>query len=200
MPQYLSRDEAEHALDEKAPTWSELEARAEAKSWTAARRLAAPFRARGRHTDAAAAPLILWRDMYAWCPFCLATQGASPIGRCAVLACSPLLALALVAGWLASLRCAGWQLTDAQTRYLDSLSLYARVMHRPPPKLPVLFLYSTSDALIPFGAVEGMMARLAASGGCEVLSKRWERSPHAQHLRTDPDGYRAELQKVLSRL
>ena len=103
-----------------------------------------------------------WRSLSSGISFCLATQGASPIGRCAVLACSPLLALALVAGWLASLRCAGWELTDAQTRYLDSLSLYARLMHRSPPKLPVLFLYSTNDALIPFGAVEGMMARLVA--------------------------------------
>ena len=37
-------------------------------------------------------------------------------------------------------------------------------------------------------------------GHCDVLTKRWERSPHVGHLRTDPEGYSKACAEILSKL
>lgn len=142
-----------------------------------------------------------WRSLSSGIHFLLATQ-RSPLSRGCVLASIPLLTIAALLGWLASLRYAGGRITDAHARYIDSISLYARATHHRsvPAPLPVVFLYSADDKLIPSSVVEGMIERLAACDGVEVSSQRWARSPHVQHMRTDPEGYRRMLSGLLSRL
>merc|ERR1719456_1189103 len=62
------------------PTWDTLEAKAAEKGWTNERRLAAPFRAKERTFPGSApavpgeGPMVLWRDTFDWCPFCVPTQ------------------------------------------------------------------------------------------------------------------------------
>merc|ERR1719456_270976 len=62
------------------PTWDTLEAKAAEKGWTNERRLAAPFRAKERTFPGSApavpgeGPMVFWRDVFDWCPFCVPTQ------------------------------------------------------------------------------------------------------------------------------
>ena len=124
----------------------------------------------------------------------------SPAIRGALVACSPVLVLAFAAMWAASIRCAGGQVTDVQSRYVHDLMLYAKHHGSRPPRLPVLFLYSANDALIRPDAVEAVMRMHEESGVCDVMSKRWECSPHVRHLETDREGYTAACKQVLSKL
>jgi len=76
-----------------------------------------------------------------------------------------------------------------------------------PPGLPRLFLYSEADALIPAAEVEGWAGRVMGGGGgggggggapspaaaAAVTMRRFPGSPHCEHLRSDPAGYRAAL-------
>ena len=60
-------------------SWDSLAATAAAKGWGPKRRQAAPFRARERQFEGSTAagtkgPVVLWRDVFGWCPFCLPTQ------------------------------------------------------------------------------------------------------------------------------
>ena len=93
----------------------------------------------------------------------------------------------------------GCAVSDLQARYMDGVAKHARETHVKPPALPVLFLYSTTDKLIPPSCVEECAQRYR-DAGADVVAKRWGNSPHVQHLRTDPEGYRAELKALLSRL
>lgn len=124
----------------------------------------------------------------------------SPVARCAIVVLSPLLVAAAALGYLASLRWSedhGW--TDVQSRYVESILLYARETHEAPPPLRALFLYSADDALIPSVSVEEAMGHFRQAGAT-VASKRWPSSTHVEHLRTDADGYKGELRKLVSAL
>lgn len=124
----------------------------------------------------------------------------SPVARCAIVVLSPLLVAAAAIGYLASLRWSeahGW--TDVQSRYEESVLLYARETHEAPPPLRALFLYSADDALIPSVSVEEAMGHFRQAGAT-VASKRWPSSTHVEHLRTDADGYKGELRKLVSAL
>ena len=75
-----------------------------------------------------------------------------------------------------------------------------------PPGLPRLFLYSDADALIPAAEVEawaGVMGWEESSRGraraAAVTMRRFPGSPHCEHLRSDPDGYRAALAGLAER-
>lgn len=139
-----------------------------------------------------------FRSLTAGFNFLWASQRA-PAARVGIAVAAPLIALVACVSTLASVRCSTSGASDAQSRYIDDFVRYCERLHEPSPRLPVLFLYSADDALIPPSAVEGAMQRLTAAGA-DVAHKRWERSEHVQHLRTDPEGYRAELVGTLSRL
>lgn len=62
--------------------------------------------------------------------------------------------------------------------------------------LPVRFLYSRSDALISYRAVEEV-CREAAAAGAFVGRRCWKSSPHVQHARTHPKEYGEELSLLL---
>ena len=61
----------------------------------------------------------------------------------------------------------------------------------------MLYLYSEDDRLIPAAAVEKTIRAAAFGRGAHVTSRRWPHSPHVQHLRTDPEGYAAELERLV---
>jgi len=61
------------------PEWAVLVSEAQKQGWSQERRSSAPFRARERHFEGTAlshgsGSLVLWRDNFGWCPFCLPTQ------------------------------------------------------------------------------------------------------------------------------
>ena len=63
----------------QVPSWAQLETATAEKGFDAERRQSAPFRAVERHFDdialsSGAGSVILWRDNFGWCPFCLPTQ------------------------------------------------------------------------------------------------------------------------------
>ena len=77
-----------------------------------------------------------------------------------------------------------------QSRYLDAC------LKGTWDGLPILFLYSETDVLIPYATVEGMIAQ-QEEAGARVSRRRWKSSPHVQHLRTDPAGYREVVKEFL---
>ena len=168
--------------------------------WTA---LTRQMRARG--TTLPLAGLVFdscpgsFRSLAAGFNFLWASQ-RSPIMRSAIVACAPLIVALFSCAWLASLRYAADGLSDAQARYVRDFACYARELHHAPPRLPILYLYSADDALIPPHAVEASAQAHRDVGHCDVLTKRWERSPHVGHLRTDPEGYSKACAEILSKL
>ena len=57
------------------------------------------------------------------------------------------------------------------------------------PPCPQLYLYSSSDALIPHQHIELFMAQQAARGA-EVQAHCWRDSAHVEHYRKHPEEYR----------
>ena len=99
-----------------------------------------------------------FRSIPAGFNFLWESQRSVPM-RGAIVACSPLLALACGLGLAASLRIDGWRVTDMHARYIDSVLLYATHHHKSPPLLQVLFLYSKDVS----------QAHRSNSRSCEVL-------------------------------
>lgn len=125
----------------------------------------------------------------------------SSSARAAVVLGAPIIALLACLGLASSVRIdSSGRVTDLHARYIDAVLSYATHHHQAPPNLPVLFLYSSDDALIPASAVEAVAEAHRQLGTCNVIAKRWERSPHCRHLQTDPDGYKAACTDLLSRL
>ena len=143
-----------------------------------------------------------WRSLSSGFNFLWESQRA-PAVRGAIALASPLIALGFGCGWLSTLRCTSAGCSDLQSRYLDDFLLYARDVHKAASTashpLQVLFLYSYDDALIPADAVE-LAIRLHVDEGADVNQKSWPNSTHVQHLKTDPEGYLAELSRLLSKL
>lgn len=132
--------------------------------------------------------------------FLWASQRSSLV-RGGLLVCAPLIVLAGAIVWLWSLRCNDGGVSDLQARYAHDFLLYVRELHdAAAPRLPILFLYSADDALIPPHAVKACVAAHRALAHCDVCAKRWERSVHVSHLRTDPEGYKTACAEVLSKL
>jgi hypothetical protein len=88
---------------------------------------------------------------------------------------------------------------------------WARLGAALPPGLPRLFLYSDADKLIPASEVEAFAGRVmgwagegagtvaAATTPSPVRLVRFPGSPHCEHLRSDPAGYKREMAGVLDR-
>lgn len=132
--------------------------------------------------------------------FLWASQRSTP-AHAAIVVGAPLIALAACLGLASSLRVeADGRVTDMHARYVDSVLSYATHCHQAPPMLPVLFLYSQDDALIPPSAVEAVAEAHRELGTCTVIVKQWVTSPHVRHLQTDPEGYKAACSDLLSRL
>ena len=64
--------------------------------------------------------------------------------------------------------------------------------------MPRLLLYSADDELVGAADVESHIHALRAAGCGPLFTRRWERSPHVQHVRTDPAGYAAALDELLA--
>ena len=62
-----------------------------------------------------------------------------------------------------------------------------------------LYLYSSSDVLIPPGDVERFQAQQAARGAC-VRSRCWPDTPHCELLRYHPAQYREEVRAFAAAL
>lgn len=62
--------------------------------------------------------------------------------------------------------------------------------------VPELYIFSTSDSLVPASGVEKMIAARRAVG-VDVRTLRLGDSQHVGHLRTDPDAYLAALDSLL---
>ena len=67
------------------------------------------------------------------------------------------------------------------------------------PQCPQLYLYSSSDALIPSQEVERFMS-MQRQRGVELYSKMWEDSPHCEHFRLHPEEYTDQLLQFLKRI
>ncbi|GBG62067.1 hypothetical protein CBR_g28544 [Chara braunii] len=70
------------------------------------------------------------------------------------------------------------------------------ILQKEQPKCPQLYIYSTSDAVIPHTRVEAFM-EMQKQNGVRVMGRRLEGSPHVDHFRTAPHIYTSQLQKFL---
>ena len=78
------------------------------------------------------------------------------------------------------------------------LSTITEILEHQQPSCPQLFVYSTSDLVIPVAAVESFAAGQRKSGR-PVSLLRFECSPHVDHLRTFPRTYQDRMFEFVSR-
>lgn len=76
------------------------------------------------------------------------------------------------------------------------LSEVTTVLAKSQPPCPQLYIYSSSDKVIPFLEVESFI-ELQKKNGKVVLSHRLEESPHVDHFRTFPEIYSGQLKNFL---
>lgn len=75
------------------------------------------------------------------------------------------------------------------------MKIISTLMNDQPP-CPQLYLYSTSDRVIPYQSVE-LFIKEQSRRGRKVLSFNFGTSPHVDHYRTFPSAYVSLLQNFL---
>ena len=70
------------------------------------------------------------------------------------------------------------------------------VLREGQPKCPQLYIYSSSDAVIPATEVEAFMGEQRRLGHM-VIARKLQGSPHVDHFRTFPEVYMGQLRKFL---
>ncbi|KAL9679007.1 hypothetical protein QQ045_016860 [Rhodiola kirilowii] len=85
-------------------------------------------------------------------------------------------------------------LPDVNKRLMKIIGL----LSEKPPPCPQLYLYSTSDKVIPYHSVESFM-EIQRTKGMDVDSFNFQSSPHVDHFRTFSDLYTSVLHKFLKK-
>ena len=66
-------------------------------------------------------------------------------------------------------------------------------------KWPELFLYSKTDFYVPHTYLENEVIKRHIESGREVITKRWNKSPHVCHLKAHRKSYTEEVQNFLDK-
>ncbi|XP_041463886.1 uncharacterized protein LOC121414905 [Lytechinus variegatus] len=74
------------------------------------------------------------------------------------------------------------------------------MVHNSPFKTPKLCFYSRNDVMCLPEAMERLMNHWRNDYGLDVTAMAWENSPHASHLRTDPETYNTLLNEYLKKV
>ena len=85
------------------------------------------------------------------------------------------------------------------SRHRKHLDEIYDVWRRRSPAVPQLYLYSSSDSLIPVEDVE-LFAMEQIKRGISVTLHRWEDSEHCEHYRQHPEEYRETLKRFVDSL
>ncbi|GAA5926070.1 hypothetical protein JCM3775_005194 [Rhodotorula graminis] len=152
-----------------------------------------PSRADGRQPIAAATtPLPARAIVFDSCPGQASLSGIIAAFTAGVK--SPLVKVPLMG--VLSVVYAFLRLWDMIRRRSSILARVAAYFNSPAlPPVPRLYLYSTTDKLVPCADVEQHVAE-ARSLGLEVRAERFEATPHVAHARADPKRYWGAVQQV----